>query len=403
MKLANKKILLGVCGGVAAYKAPEIVRRLQDIGAQVRVVMTHSACEFVQPLTFQAVSGQEVLVELLDERAEAAMGHIELARWADLVLIAPATANTLAKIAAGLADDLMTTLVLATRAPLLVAPSMNNAMWENRASRSVIDTLNQRDIGIIGPAAGAQACGEFGPGRMLEPLEIVEHCAQSLAPVRPFEKPVRIVITAGPTREAIDPVRYISNHSSGKMGFALAQAALQMGAQVTLVAGPVQLTAPFGCEYLSVVSAREMHMVVMDCIDAADIFIAVAAVADYRVADQRDQKLKKSAAQMSLQLERNPDILADVASREAKPFCVGFAAETQQVQEYARGKLERKNLDMIVANQVGVDDGGFNSDNNAVEVFWGSGSRAFGSRSKQRLAVELMQLIAERFTPGVTA
>ncbi len=400
MKLVNKKIVLGVCGGVAAYKAPDIVRRLQDKGAQVRVVMTRSACEFVRPLTFQAVSGQEVLVELLDERAEAAMGHIELARWADLLLIAPATANSMAKIAAGIADDLLTTLALATRAPVLIAPSMNNAMWENAATQSVVATLTGRSIRLLGPASGAQACGEFGPGRLLEPTQIADECEQFLPVEKLFSKPVRIVITAGPTREAIDPVRFISNHSSGKMGFALASAALRLGAQVTLVAGPVRIEPPAGTTYLSVVSAREMHEAVMRCVDQADIFIAVAAVADYRVADLSDRKIKKSDEQMALQLERNPDILADVASRRAKPFCVGFAAETHQVEEYARGKLKRKNLDMIVANKVGVDDGGFNSDNNAVEVFWHDDSRVYGTQSKQQLAIELMELIAERFESG---
>ncbi len=400
MKLANRKILLGVCGGVAAYKAPDIVRRLQDRGAKVRVVMTRSACEFVRPLTFQAVSGEEVLVELLDERAEAAMGHIELARWADLVLIAPATANTMAKIAAGIADDLLTTLVLATRAPLLVAPSMNNAMWENQATQSALRTLVDRSAQILGPASGAQACGEYGPGRMLEPTEIAERCEQQL-PVKPlFQRPVKIVITAGPTREDIDPVRFISNHSSGKMGYALAAAALRVGAQVALVSGPVRLDAPAGAQLLSVGSARQMHEAVMGSIDDADIFIAVAAVADYRVVDQSDHKIKKTESRMSLQLERNPDILADVASAAHKPFCVGFAAETQQVEHYARDKLKRKNLDMIVANRVGVADGGFNSDNNAVEVFWDGGSKGYGSRSKSDLAIELMVLIADRFAQG---
>ncbi len=392
--------MLGVCGGVAAYKAPDIVRRLQDRGAEVRVVMTRSACEFVRPLTFQAVSGEEVLTELLDERAEAAMGHIELARWADLVLIAPATANTLAKIAAGIADDLLTTLVLATRSPVLVAPSMNNAMWENAATQSALRTLIDRSVEILGPASGAQACGEYGPGRMLEPLEIADRCEQSLPVERLFQPSIKIVITAGPTREDIDPVRFISNHSSGKMGYALAAAALRAGAQVTLVSGPVRLDAPAGARVVDVVSARQMHEAVISCIDDADIFIAVAAVADYRVADLSDRKIKKTQGQMSLQLERNPDILADVASRKHKPFCVGFAAETHQVADYARDKLKRKNLDMIVSNRVGVDDGGFNSDHNAVEVFWSEGSQAYSSQGKGDLAIELIALIADRYPDG---
>lgn len=400
MKLVNKKILLGVCGGVAAYKAPEIVRRLQDSGAEVRVVMTRGACEFVRPLTFQAVSGQEVLVELLDERAEAAMGHIELARWADLVLIAPATANTMAKVSAGVADNLITTLCLATRSPLLIAPSMNNGMWENPATQANVAQLEKRGVQLLGPASGAQACGEFGPGRMLEPSDIVAECKGRVAPSAgvTFPANTHVLLTAGPTREAIDPVRFITNHSSGKMGFQLASAAANAGASVTLVAGPVNLPTPVGVNRVDVTSAAQMHDAVLPRAAETDIFIAVAAVADYRLLEQQDHKIKKTADAMVLELTRNPDILADVAGLADKPFCVGFAAETHDVLRYARDKLERKRLDMIVANRVGVAESGFNSDDNTVEVLWQpDGSRSFGLQSKQNLAAELVALIVERY------
>jgi len=403
MNLSNKNVLLAVTGGVAAYKAPDLVRRLRDAGAAVKVVMTESACAFIQPLTFQAVSGHEVQVDLLDERAEAAMGHIELSRWADLLLVAPATANTLARMAGGIADDLIATLYLATRSPVAVAPSMNNAMWEHPATQSNLARLSEHGVVVLGPAVGAQACGEFGPGRMLEPTELVAECAGLMAgkvdsASRLFDSATRILLTAGPTRERIDPVRFISNHSSGKMGFALAGAAADAGASVTLVSGPVHLDTPSGVQRVDVDSALQMHQAVMDRVAAHDIFIAVAAVADYRVVDQQDRKIKKTDGDLSLSLARNPDILADVATGSAKPFCVGFAAETNNVESYARDKLDRKNLDMIVANQVGVEGNGFNSDTNAVSVFFaGGGSRKFASQDKRQLARKLIDLIAEQF------
>ncbi|MEM7260073.1 MAG: bifunctional phosphopantothenoylcysteine decarboxylase/phosphopantothenate--cysteine ligase CoaBC, partial [Pseudomonadota bacterium] len=386
-------------GGIASYKSPEIVRRLTDHGIEVRVVMTKAACEFIRPLVFQAVSGHAVSTELLDEDAEAGMGHIELARWADVLLIAPATANTLAGMAAGLANDLLLTICLATTARQVVAPAMNSMMWHHAATLANVDTLKSRGVVMLGPDAGSQACGETGVGRMLEPADIV----QAMVDYRDRQKVstsldgVRVLITAGPTREDIDPVRFISNHSSGKMGFALARAAQMAGAQVTLVAGPVRLDTPSEVSRVDVVSASAMHDAVMDKVDATDIFIAVAAVADYRAAQIFDSKIKKSADDLTLTLQRNADILADVAALDRRPMCVGFAAETDNLEGYARDKLQRKKLDMIVANRVGVADGGFNSDANAVEVFWPDGSQSFPSRSKQSLALELINLIATRY------
>jgi len=404
MSLASKNVLVGVTGGIAAYKTPELVRRLIDTGANVRVVMTPGACEFVRPLVFQAVSGNPVHVELLDEDAEAGMGHIELARWPDLILIAPATTNTLASYAAGLADNLLTTLLIATTAPVAVAPAMNSMMWEHPATRDNVALLKQRGVAVLGPGVGSQACGETGAGRMLEVSEIIQSLQndwpssqrEGVSQIAPVLAGHRVLITAGPTREAIDPVRFLSNHSSGKMGYALAAAAAQAGAQVTLVSGPVNLAAPAAVERIDVTSAVDMQQAVMAQVDSHDIFISVAAVADYRVAVLQDQKIKKTDESLSLNLIRNPDILATVSSMDKRPYCVGFAAETQDVEQHARGKLERKNLDMIIANQVG-DGRVFGKDTNAVEVFMRNGhSQSYAQQSKTQLANALIQLIADQ-------
>ena len=394
------KVLLGVSGGIAAYKSPELVRRLADHGAEVQVMMTAAAMEFVKPLVFQAVSGHPVHYDLLDEDAEAGMGHIELARWADVIVIAPATANTIARLSAGFADDLMATVCLATRSKLAVVPAMNNVMWEHPATQKNLQVLRDRGVEILGPGSGAQACGETGAGRMLEPMEIV-HAVKKLVVAEnnlPVLSGANVLISAGPTREDIDPVRFISNHSSGKMGFSLAQAAVAAGATVTLVAGPVRLATPHGVERVDVISAQQMHSEIITRAASNDIFISVAAVADYRVEHQHSSKIKKTDDDLTLTLVRNPDILADVASGSDKPFCVGFAAETEQLEKYARGKLKKKNLDMIVGNLVGGSDSGFNSDTNAVEVFWSDGQASYSTQSKDKLAVELVKLLASRYS-----
>jgi phosphopantothenoylcysteine decarboxylase / phosphopantothenate---cysteine ligase len=390
--LSNRHILLGVTGGIAAYKAAELVRRLQDQGAAVRVVMTRAAQEFITPLTLQALSGNAVHTDLLDPAAEAAMGHIELARWADLVLIAPASADFIARLAHGRADDLLTTLCLATPAPIAVAPAMNQGMWRDAATQSNIAVLRTRDVAVLGPAEGSQACGDVGPGRLLEPDRLAA-LAADLFPSRLLDGK-QVLITAGPTREALDPVRYISNHSSGKMGFALAQAAVDAGAQVTLIAGPVALATPERVARVDVESAQQMFDAVMTRLTNCDVFIAAAAVADYRPVQVAAEKIKKQAEEMVITLVRNPDIVASVAQTRPKPFTVGFAAETQRVNEYARDKLERKSLDMIIANDVAAPGIGFNSDNNAVTVLWRDGELTIGERSKTLLARELILSIA---------
>ena len=363
--------------------------------------MTRSAREFVTETTLQAVSGRPVRDNLWDKEAEAAMGHIELARWADLVLIAPATAEIMSRLAAGAAPDLLTTLCLATEAPVVIAPAMNHAMWANAAVQENRRILEGRGVRLIGPAVGDQACGESGPGRMLEPDEIAAAVAGPKAVPAAEQPPLagkKVMITAGPTREPIDAVRYISNRSSGKMGYALAAAARDAGADVVLVSGPVSLPAPRSVQLVAVESARDMHDAVHEGIAAVDIFIGAAAVADYQAAQVRSGKIKKNNdnTEMSLNLVRNPDILASVAALEKRPFTVGFAAETERLREYARGKLTDKNLDMIVANLVGAGRG-FDTDDNTVEVFWKDGERAFPTRNKRALADDLMTLIAERF------
>jgi phosphopantothenoylcysteine decarboxylase/phosphopantothenate--cysteine ligase len=394
--LINKKILLGVTGGIAAYKAAELLRQLIKAGAEVRVVMTPSAQEFVQPLTYQALSGHRVYIDLFDAQAESAMDHIELARWCDLLLIAPASANFLGKLNAGYADNLLLTLCLASKQPVAVAPAMNQQMFANAATRDNINQLNARNVLVWGPADGEQACGDVGPGRMLEPEQLVNNVARHFMPGK--LDGVELLLTAGPTREAIDPVRYISNRSSGKMGYALAEAALREGASVTLVSGPVVLPAPPGATLVAVESAQEMYDAVIRQASQSDIFIACAAVTDYRVEQAAAQKIKKSAASMSLQLVLNIDILAAVSALERRPFCVGFAAETQQLEKYALGKLKKKNLDMIAANQVGDSNSGFETDFNQLEVFWPEGRQSIERASKTEIAKQLIDLIIERYT-----
>ncbi len=402
-RLDNRRILLGVTGGIAAYKAADLVRRLQDLGATVQVVMTKAAQEFITPLTMQALSGHPVHTDLLDPTAEAAMGHIELARWADLVLIAPASADFIARLAHGHADDLLTTVCLATPAPIALAPAMNQGMWRDAAMQTNLAVLRERQYTVFGPAEGSQACGDVGPGRMLESTEIAQRAA-ALFPSRRLDG-LRVVITAGPTREALDPVRYISNHSSGKMGFALAAAAADAGARTTLIAGPVQLTTPDRVARIDVESARQMYDAVMAQVPDCDIFIAAAAVADYRPRTVAEQKIKKQNSEsptteiLTIEMVRNPDIVATVAACSPRPFTVGFAAETSDVLTYARDKLERKNLDMIVANDVAAAGIGFNSDNNAVSVLWRGGEAHLGERAKSLLARDLIGLIANRLYP----
>jgi phosphopantothenoylcysteine decarboxylase/phosphopantothenate--cysteine ligase len=394
--LGNKKILLGVTGGIAAYKAAELLRQLIKAGAEVRVVMTPSAQEFVQPLTYQALSGHRVYIDLFDAEAESAMDHIELARWCDLLLVAPASANFLGKLNAGYADNLLLTLCLASRQAVAVAPAMNQQMFANAATRDNIDQLNARKILVWGPADGEQACGDVGPGRMLEPEQLVNNVVQHFMPGQ--LDGVELLLTAGPTREAIDPVRYISNRSSGKMGYALAEAALKEGASVTLVSGPVALPAPPGATLVAVESAQQMYDAVMQQASQSDIFIACAAVTDYRVDQAAEHKIKKTAGEMSLQLVQNADILAAVSALEKRPFCVGFAAETRQLEEYALGKLKQKNLDMIAANQVGDSDSGFETDFNQLEVFWPQGRQSIERANKTEIAKQLIELIVERYT-----
>ncbi|HHF3130489.1 TPA: bifunctional phosphopantothenoylcysteine decarboxylase/phosphopantothenate--cysteine ligase CoaBC [Vibrio diabolicus] len=390
--LAGKKILLGISGGIAAYKCAELTRRLIERGAQVQVVMTKAAKEFITPLTMQAVSGRPVSDSLLDPAAEASMGHIELAKWADLVLLAPATADLIARMSTGMGNDLLTTLVLATDSPVAVSPAMNQQMYRNIATQENISTLARRGMHIWGPAAGEQACGDVGPGRMLEPMQLVHLCEQFFQPKLLEGK--SILITAGPTREAIDPVRYITNHSSGKMGYALASAAAQMGAKVTLVSGPVSLNTPVGVERINVSSAQEMHEAVMTHANKHDAFISCAAVADYRPQTIASQKLKKTEDndEMVINMVKNPDIVASVAAMtEKRPFTVGFAAETNDVETYARGKLTKKNLDMICANDVAVAGQGFNSNDNAITLYWPEGELALALESKEALSFKILE------------
>ena len=390
--LLNKRIILGVTGGIAAYKSAEVVRRLQDRGAEVRVVMTPGAEEFLRPLTMQALSGHPVHTGLLDEKAEAGMGHIELARWADLLLIAPASADFIANMVHGRADSLLAAIYLATPAKVAIAPAMNQAMWSHSASIENINNLTRRGVTIIGPESGSQACGDIGPGRMEQPDSIIEQ-ASSL-----FNSGVlqgkKVVITAGPTREALDPVRYISNHSSGKMGYALAAAAIDAGADVTLISGPVALSIPEKCQGILVMSADEMQQAALEFAEGADIFIATAAVADYKAASIASEKIKSGDDKMTISLEKNPDIVSSVASTFEDLFVIGFAAESNDVETYAKGKLEQKHLDAIVANDISRTDIGFNSDDNEVSWIDTDSTIVFSKRSKAQLARDLVAQIA---------
>jgi len=390
-----RKILLGVTGGIAAYKSPDLVRRLQERGAEVQVVMTRGATQFVTPLTFQAVSGKPVRQDLWDESAEAAMGHIELARWADEIVVAPATADFIARLAHGLADDLLTTLCLATTAPITLAPAMNREMWANAATQANVRILRERGIRLLGPESGDQACGEVGVGRMMEPARIAEEIF-AVRGANGVLQGLKVVVTAGPTRERIDPVRFISNRSSGKMGFAVAQAAREAGADVILVSGPVQIPTPAGVERIDVESAEQMLEAVQRHIAKADIFVAAAAVSDYRCREVAREKIKKTSDTMSLALSRAPDVLATISKRPSPPFLVGFAAETENVERNALAKLAGKNLDMIAANRVGGNLG-FDKDDNALTVYWNGGQRELSLTSKMALARQLVELIAERY------
>lgn len=395
--LANKQILLGVTGGIAAYKSADLVRRLQDAGASVQVVMTPAAQEFITPLTLQALSGNPVHTQLLDPEAEAGMGHIQLARWADLVLIAPASADFMARLTQGMGNDLLTSICLATAAPIALAPAMNQGMWRNQATQANLDLLIERKIHIFGPADGGQACGDIGPGRMLEPLQLVDATASLFATGSLAGK--TLVITAGPTREAIDPVRYLSNHSSGKMGYALAEAAAEAGAKTILISGPTQLKTPPRVQRIDVTSAQQMFDASMAAADSCDVFIAAAAVADYRPAQVAPQKLKKGADEsITLTLVKNPDIVASVAALPKRPFTVGFAAESENLLDYGRAKLVLKKLDLVIANNISDSRIGFNSDDNAVTVIDEHSNHELSQRSKQQLARELIALIARKVT-----
>ncbi len=397
--LQGKQILLGITGGIASYKSAILARRLIDAGADVRVVMTQGAQAFITPLTFQALTGNPVHTDLLDSAAEAAMGHIELARWADYVLIAPATANVMARLANGFADDLLTTLCLANEAPLTIAPAMNRLMWSNPATQANLATLVSRGTTVIGPGVGEQACGEVGEGRMSEPEAIRDALAAAIAaaPASNELQGKSFVITAGPTIEAIDPVRFISNRSSGKMGFALATAAQQMGADVTLVAGPVALDTPPQVKRIDVKTADDMLDTTLDAVKNADVFIAVAAVADYKVAKFSSEKIKKTDDELTLELVRNPDILKTVAALKNRPYCVGFAAETQNLEKNAQGKLKKKKLDMIAANQVGqANNPVFGSDTNSLSVYWGKNKQQIAPAAKLDVARQLLTLIAKQ-------
>lgn len=393
--LQDKKIVLGISGGIAAYKTSELVRRLKDQGADVRVVMTNSAKAFITPLTLQAVSGNAVSDSLLDTQAELAMGHIELAKWADLIIIAPATADIIARIAAGMANDLLTTICLATNAPIAIAPAMNQQMWHAVATQANIKTLNERCYQLWGPGSGEQACGDIGLGRMLEVDELVSLTSDFFSDK--YLQDQHWVITAGPTREAIDPVRYISNHSSGKMGYAIAHAALRAGANVTLISGPVSINAPIGCQLVPVNSAEEMHQKALELAPQCTTFVACAAVADYRVAEISTQKIKKTNDAMQLELVKNHDVVADVAKLNDKPFIVGFAAETQNVEHYARDKLMRKNLDLIAANDVAKSGQGFNSDDNALTLFSAIDKTEIPLANKLIVAQQLVYLINQHY------
>jgi phosphopantothenoylcysteine decarboxylase/phosphopantothenate--cysteine ligase len=390
--LTNKHVIVGISGGIAAYKSAEIVRRLQDLGAEVRVVMTTAATEFIRPMTLQALSGHPVHTDLLDEQAEAAMGHIELARWADLLLIAPASANFISTMVHGGADSLLGAIYLATSAKVVVAPAMNQAMWSHPATTENIKILKSRDVVILKPDDGPQACGDVGPGRLQQPQQLVDQLVDIFECGLLAGK--KVVITAGPTRESIDPVRYISNHSSGKMGYALASSLAEAGAKVTLISGPVSLTCPERCKLVSVVSADDMLTASMAAAKQADIFIGAAAVADYRLVNIEQQKIKKRDDHISLELQKNPDIISTVASTYKHLFVVGFAAETENIDSFAKDKLQRKQLNAIIVNDVSRSDIGFNTDDNEVSWIDKKAAKSLGKKSKSQLAREIVALIA---------
>ncbi len=395
MKLTSRHLLLGVTGGIAAYKAAELARLLVKAGAEVQVVMTQAATRFVAPLTFEALTGKPVHTDLFDSAHEAAMGHIELARWADLVVVAPATADFIARLAGGRADDLLTTLCAATKAPVVVAPAMNQQMWANAATQQNIKALQGHDKLIWGPAAGEQACGDVGPGRLFEAAQLFQLVCDHFS--KGLFAGVRALVTAGPTHEALDPVRFIGNRSSGRMGFAIARALLEEGAEVTLVAGPVSMETPRGVTRIDVESALQMYREVILKVLQCDLFVATAAVADYRPQKSAAEKIKKSSEQLTIELIRNPDILANVAALEDGPYTVGFAAETERLDEYAQQKRISKGVDMIAANLVGAEEGGFESEENALSVFWEGGQQQLPLTDKLRLARQLITLMSEQF------
>lgn len=391
--LANKHVLLGISAGIAAYKTPDLVRRLKDLGAEVKVVMSRNAEQFVTPLSLQAVSGESVHHYAMTAESESGMGHIDLARWADIVLIAPVTANLIARLTQGMADELLTTICVATSAPIAIAPAMNQQMWLNQATQSNLATLQQRGFHQLGPDSGEQACGEVGPGRMLQPADLAQRLAQLFQTEQLAGK--HVMITAGPTWEAIDPVRVITNHSSGKMGYALAQAAADAGANVTLISGPTNLSPPDKVVRINIKSAQEMYDQVMQTIEQQDIFIGVAAVADYRPVDVAENKIKKNNDTLTIEMVKNPDILASVAELEKPPFCVGFAAETNDVIKHASDKLKRKKLDMIAANQVGNTDTGFGTDDNIITLIDNDGITELPRANKSSLARSIVSEIAK--------
>ncbi|EJD6375767.1 MULTISPECIES: bifunctional phosphopantothenoylcysteine decarboxylase/phosphopantothenate--cysteine ligase CoaBC [Providencia] len=397
LSLLGKQIVIGISGGIAAYKIPELTRRLRDKGAIVRVVMTQGAKAFITPLTLQAVSGHPVSDDLLDPAAEAAMGHIELAKWADLIILAPATADLIARLSAGMASDLLTTVCLASAAPIALVPAMNQQMYRAKATQENLIKLQQRQCMIWGPDAGSQACGDIGPGRMIDPLEIVRLANEFFTPKLDLQG-IKLMITAGPTREALDPVRFISNHSSGKMGFAIAKAASQRGADVTLIAGPVNIKTPEGVNRIDVMSGLEMYEQVHQTIAEQNIFIGCAAVADYRAKNIAENKIKKQGDEVSITLIKNPDIVASVGNlKHNRPYVVGFAAETQNVEEYARQKRQQKQLDLICANDVSLADNGFNSDNNALHLFDANGDTCLPHCNKNELSHYLLDEILQRY------
>ena len=396
--LVNKNILLGVTGGIAAYKSAEIVRHLKKSGSSVRVIMTKSAEEFITPLTLQALSGNRVSTDLLDAESEAAMGHIELAKWADAMLIAPATANTIARLSSGRGDDLLSTVTLAFDGQVSLAPAMNQAMWRDKRTQDNLERLKEKGFRVFGPGSGEQACGDVGLGRMLEPLEIVEMLSSSFTQEEMSGK--SILITAGPTQEPIDPVRYITNRSSGKMGYSLTEAAIESGAEVTLISGPVSLEPPEKCNYISIETAKEMHEAVMQHIKGKDVYIGTAAVADYSPANFNESKIKKKddSSSLTLELQENQDILKSVSELDKRPYVVGFAAETDDLLENAKKKLIKKGLDLIVANDVSNKDIGFDSNDNEVTLITGSQQKHLQKQNKKKISKKIIEFISEAIT-----